>query len=205
MAGTALLFVAFDLSVPIVIVDEVLLLVLFKLCRPNRSFVQVMPPKLSIDAKLEQLDAFVRKHSSLLAGRKASTLQTCLCPKASADEKRWHRFLQQYKEKMTRSHKERILRIYAVLAEYSKQRPVSLTSGHNSQPAVSCFGQPKLPQLQINTTKFIDLTVEQDVQDVLETEPAFKSTTAESPAETQTPRLTFSLASPTKRRRTLYR
>ena len=31
MAGTALLVVAFDRSVPIVIVDEVLLLVLFKL------------------------------------------------------------------------------------------------------------------------------------------------------------------------------
>ena len=105
MAGTALLFVAFDLSVPIVIVDEVLLLVLFKLCRPNRSFVQVMPPKLSIDAKLEQLDAFVRNHASLLASRKASTLQKCLRPKASAEEKMWHRFLQRHKEPMTSSHK----------------------------------------------------------------------------------------------------
>ena len=80
---------------------------------------------------------------------------------------------------MTQSHQERILQIYAVLAEYFKKRAASLTSGHDSPPNGGAH-----------------LTVEQDLQDVLESEPAFKSTTAESPAETRTPRLTSSLASP---------
>ena len=64
------------------------------------------------------------------------------------------------------------------MAEYSKQRPASLTSGHNSQPNGGAH-----------------LTVEQELQEVLESEPSFKSITAESPAETRTPSLTSSLAS----------
>jgi hypothetical protein len=77
-----------------------------------------MPPKISIDAKLEELHTFVSESIALFASRAGDCVRRCLRALDSKVEKYWHTFLTKYEVAFSDVQQQRLEDIYKLISSH---------------------------------------------------------------------------------------